>query len=206
MNTVEKYWWIIQHPKLNPLECNDEVSVSLDIEMQMVCPETKRIESLSFLNTKEEVWIEVISPYWNKGDMKWVESHDWELDGGGATFEEAIDDVYNKVKEQHGDVTQDEIEKHWNTMYEVDGFDDMFHSPKIHDKLFQPYPLYVQEKEIYKMEIDSELKEIEDLKTIFSTRSLSRTEEIQVLNLINEKYESIESNLISLLVNRNANF
>lgn len=62
------------------------------------------------MNTKPEWWVEVSVA--NKDfdpEASWpsfesfAHTHDWDLDCGGDTIEEAVDVMYNLVKEKYGD-------------------------------------------------------------------------------------------------------
>lgn len=114
MNTAEKYWWVYNHPKLNQF---DGWSPWIDVEPHMVCKETNRVEDDRSKNTTLQLWIEVM--YYVVDEMVVDQSeitknfipmrnnmtycHDWQLDCGGFTFEEAIDDLYELVLEHYGD-------------------------------------------------------------------------------------------------------
>lgn len=97
------YWWIYEHPELTK---NDGAGgIVIEITPHMVCPETKRIEKFSFLNTKMEFWVELMIPIMDEYEGKTFPSvmHDWELDCGGDTWHEAVENLYNNVLKKYGD-------------------------------------------------------------------------------------------------------
>lgn len=107
MNNVDKYYWIIDHPALTG---NFGSQPTIELTPHMVNPENNTIESNTLLNTKQQWWIEVNvgSKYFDPNATPYSEesfeySHDWELDCGGDTAEEAIDKLYELVLDKHGD-------------------------------------------------------------------------------------------------------
>ena len=69
----------------------------LDIEVVKVNPLSKSIDDDDTLNTETNVWLEC-GKY-----SKYIPYHDFELDCGGVTFEEAIIKLANLVKKYYGD-------------------------------------------------------------------------------------------------------
>lgn len=93
---------------------------SLTIDVVKVNPETKAIDDDEAKNTLTNVWLEC-GP-WESLDeecVKWEGfTHDYRLDTGGDTFEEAIVNLANLVLEHHGEnppaygqVSDEELEK-----------------------------------------------------------------------------------------------
>lgn len=112
--TADKYWFVRRHPHfLTP----DVEGAEFDIEIHNVCPETNRIEKYPPLNTKPQIWIELMTPYYMEDDKKWILGHDHKFDGGGFTMDEAIDDVYQRVLELLGDYTEEDYKKKWDEVY-----------------------------------------------------------------------------------------
>lgn len=80
----------------------------LDIDVQKVNPNTGRIDDKKSLNTETEVWLEC-GPWYYHDEKDYVEkpywapSHDWNLDCGGTTFENAIIRLANLVYKHYGD-------------------------------------------------------------------------------------------------------
>lgn len=103
MNNTDKYYWIIDHPKL----CSDYVAQAIiELSPQMVDPVTKEINLKdSSKNTEQNWWVEVSSanPTYNPEDpTDHYTSHDWRLDTGGITAEEAMDNLYKLVLKHYG--------------------------------------------------------------------------------------------------------
>lgn len=77
----------------------------LDIDVTKVNPKTCEIDTNSELNTKTEVWLEL---------GRWSEEsntayHDYDLDCGGDTFEEAVIKLANLVDEYYDEKTGEKI-------------------------------------------------------------------------------------------------
>lgn len=108
MNIADKYYWITNHPKYVPFG-HDAV---IEITPHMVCPETNRIEDLALLNTKLSFWVELMIPYEDAENNYHGLAHDWELDCGGDTWEEAVEELYKLVLEKYGDYGDAELEEH----------------------------------------------------------------------------------------------
>lgn len=73
----------------------------LDIEVVKINPETKEIDLLhDENNTKTEVWLE-FGPITDDDEFGVIPAHDYELDTGGDTFEEAIIKLANLVCEKY---------------------------------------------------------------------------------------------------------
>lgn len=84
----------------------------LDIEVVKVNPETCELEhkkELLYLNTKTEVWLEFGG--WNEENSSAY--HDYDLDCGGDTFEEAIIKLANLVNEYYDETTGEKIKKNY---------------------------------------------------------------------------------------------
>lgn len=108
MNIAEKYYWITQHPKYVPFAD----SAIIEITPHMVCPETNRIEDLQLLNTKLQFWVELLIPHFDEQFKQHCHAHDYELDCGGDTWEEAVENLYKLVLEKYGDYTEEDMDKH----------------------------------------------------------------------------------------------
>ncbi|AXC38800.1 UNVERIFIED_ORG: hypothetical protein [Escherichia phage CMSTMSU] len=52
-------------------------------------------------------------------DDEWVQAHDYELDCGGDTYDEAIDELYKNVLNTYGDYTQQEADDTFNKIHAV---------------------------------------------------------------------------------------
>lgn len=108
MNNVDKYYWIIDHPKLSNKKYGTQPTIELT--PHMVNPFNDTIEEDQSLNTKQQWWVEVnvANSYFDPkavfpDDKSFERSHDWELDCGGNTAEEAVDKLYELVVNKYGD-------------------------------------------------------------------------------------------------------
>lgn len=114
MTTADKYWWVHGHIAfLNP----EMVDCTIEITPHNVCPETERIERYEFLNTKTQYWIEIIVPYEDPESHEWGSLHDNDLDCGGWTYDEAIDNLYNLVLKKYGAYTEEEYDAKFEEMF-----------------------------------------------------------------------------------------
>ena len=159
MTTSEKYWWILGHPKFIN---KDMVPARIDIEPHDVCPMTNRIEDFKALNTKTQFWVEFLSPMYIEQDDEWVQAHDYQLDCGGDTYEEAIEKLYKNVLNTYGDYTQQEAD---NTLNKIDAF-------KSTPSIFNPTKTVWEERHSWSScVIDEETKEkiIDDIKNLKNT-------------------------------------
>lgn len=97
MNKLEEFYnaWIFltKHKMFHGLfECG------LYTAVVKVCPETNAVEDDSTKNTRVQIWLEH-GPY----DKEYQHTHDFELDCGGDTFEDAIIELARLVKEHYND-------------------------------------------------------------------------------------------------------
>lgn len=99
LTTSDKYWNILEHPALNFKYKGPEI----EIEPHTICKSSGKIESYQELNTTMQLWIEVRIPQQSDdNESDYIMVHDYELDCGGFTYEEAIDNLYNLVMERYG--------------------------------------------------------------------------------------------------------
>jgi hypothetical protein len=81
----------------------------VQIYLAYVNPAISEVDSIDALNTKPEVWIEagpyVPDEYQNSKD-KFLPCHDYNLDCGGDTLEDALCSLAAKVREHYGDYNQ----------------------------------------------------------------------------------------------------
>lgn len=114
MTTADKYWWIQGHVAfLNP----DMVECTIEITPHNVCPDTERVERYEFLNTKTQYWIELIVPYEDTESNEWVSSHEIDMDCGGWTYDEAIDNLYDLVLKKYGAYTEEEYDAKFDEIH-----------------------------------------------------------------------------------------
>lgn len=103
MNFVDKYYWIINHPKITS---RYKPQASIDLYPQMVNPTNNTVEKDISLNTKPEWWVELsmANPEYDPSNQDTLTTmHDWRLDCGGDTSEEAIEKLYDNVLGYYGD-------------------------------------------------------------------------------------------------------
>ena len=97
----EAYMFLYNHPMVICKERNF-FSQCLDIEVVKVNPETNEVDLYNQENnTKTEIWLE-FGPIIRDDDYGVMPAHDYELDTGGDTFEEAIVNLANLVWHHYG--------------------------------------------------------------------------------------------------------
>ena len=95
------YWFLAEHPANNQSDYGD-FEMNYDIHVAKVDPVTRTVEDNKERNTKVEVWIEW-GPWYEPPIKDMPEmingcrSHDYRVDTGGATFEEAIINLAHNV-------------------------------------------------------------------------------------------------------------
>ena len=92
-NAADAWWWVYQHTFADVHE--------IEIIPNLVDPVTRRIEEDPSRNTFVEWWIEVFFYEWD--DPKHDSCHDWDLDCGGDTAEEAIYNLAQLVYDKYGE-------------------------------------------------------------------------------------------------------
>lgn len=115
MTTTEQWYWVVNHPALNPVEgCEPRIEV---IPMD-VNPETNEWDDDHSKNTKSIIAFEVgvYQTYdaerhgpvnvW-KSDV--VMCHYYKLDCGGDTWPEAVQALYDTVQNEYGDYVEEEV-------------------------------------------------------------------------------------------------
>lgn len=98
MNHVQKYYWIIDHPKLTKYGGQ----AVIELTPHIVNPVNETIELDDNLNTACRWWVELSyegEDFQEDGCL----IHDWDCDTGGATAEEAIENLHTLVKNKFGD-------------------------------------------------------------------------------------------------------
>jgi hypothetical protein len=103
MNHVDKYYWVIDHPKLTI----GGGQAMIELTPHMVNPDNETIELVlnkQSLNTSSRWWVEVTVESENEcGSQGWEFYHDWDLDCGGNSAEEAITNLYQLVLNKYGE-------------------------------------------------------------------------------------------------------
>lgn len=200
MNSCEKYWWITEHPEFIN---KDLATVDIEITPHMVCKETNRIEDYEKLNTTLQLWIEVMVPYYNSDEDKWEHSHHTELDCGGFTWEEAIDNLYELVLKEYGDYTEEDCKEKRNSLFRIQQATITAKSRKLKttwslgkrspqrwgDRILSPEHI-----EIYKLDVQETLKTINALTNYRKTCSIEEYDEVDA-ELEKEKFILFECEL-----------
>lgn len=192
MNTYEKYWRIIEHPAF----INDAFErVTIEIEPHMICPSTNRIENYKPLNTKLQYWVELMVPYYEENSIskQWVVSHDWELDCGGFTYEEAIDELYDLVIKKYGDYTKEEAKQKNDEMFgRLSGGSSPFFAG-----IYEPSP--IQSEIIEESDIDSYESDLKGLKeSLNALTEYRKTANIDELVEIDERIDAFNHDILEL--------
>jgi hypothetical protein len=110
-NAHDAYWWVYTHPEMNL----NGSPPWIEITPHMVCPETMTVEDDESRNTLLEFWVEC-GPYVLSDEEAGAvvgslcSSHDWELDCGGLTWEEAVFNLAEGVFNKYGPSIDGEIE------------------------------------------------------------------------------------------------
>ncbi|MCI0560890.1 MAG: hypothetical protein MN733_20590 [Nitrososphaera sp.] len=117
MDFYTAYWWFYSHPAFS---CKGQCAgdegffIALEFCVQKVDPVTRRIEDDQSRNTHPEIWLEA-GPWLtakeagmddlckDEDSIYGFPSHDYNLDCGGDTFEEALIKMAGLVKENYGD-------------------------------------------------------------------------------------------------------
>ena len=97
----EAYMFLCNHPMVTYKERNF-FSKCLDIEVVKVNPKTNEIDLYNKENnTKTEIWLE-FGPILKDEDYEVIPAHDYELDTGADTFEDAVVNLANLVWYHYG--------------------------------------------------------------------------------------------------------
>ena len=102
MRTHDDYWFVYSHPELS----QDGMSPTIEITPHMVDPSTDTIRTDQSKNTKLQWWIEVVVHVDMDGYVDSI--HDVNLDCGGDTIDEAVQELKRLVIKQYGDYKEDE--------------------------------------------------------------------------------------------------
>lgn len=101
MDFYESYTYL-ENLDMVKYERMDYFQDCLDIHVTKVNPITMEQDSNSELNTKTQVWLEFGKTYYSKIYNCVLTTHDYDLDCGGDTFEEAIIKLAKLVKNKYG--------------------------------------------------------------------------------------------------------
>lgn len=116
LTTADKYWWIQGHVAFLNV---DMIECTIEITPHNVCPLTERIERYEFLNTKTQYWVELIAPWQDPDSKEWFSSHEVDLDCGGWSYDEAIDNLYQLVLKKYGPYTEEEYDDKFNELHKT---------------------------------------------------------------------------------------
>lgn len=101
--------WLYHHPSFFHLDIGNAPGFMSNLEVMTakVDPSTGRVEDDETRNTKVEIWLEA-GPYTKEPGFEGeVPNHDYRLDCGGDTYEQAIIKMANLVLEYYGDYKSD---------------------------------------------------------------------------------------------------
>ena len=94
MDTFDKYWWVFNHPVFN----KTALSPQIELQPHRVDPKTRSIREDDSKNTQMEWWVEVF--FYSEDN---ISMHDYYLDCGGDTIDQAINNLYDLVKTTYGE-------------------------------------------------------------------------------------------------------
>lgn len=75
----------------------------LYIMVVKVNPNGEYIDNDPSLNVKTKVWLEYGPAHYCEHSNRWTSSHDYALDSGGDTFEQAVIEMANLIIKNYGD-------------------------------------------------------------------------------------------------------
>ncbi len=96
MDFYDSFHFLLKHPIFN-----NRFMEGLDLFVVKINPKTKHMDNDSTKNIKTEIWFEA-GPYLYDESLGCKWSHDFDLDCGGYTFEEAIIKLAELVKKKYG--------------------------------------------------------------------------------------------------------
>lgn len=112
----DAYWFLYNHPRAitehpeHPItdsirmEFGGNFIYNLDIFYTKVDPDTNRVEDDTSRNTKIACWLETGPAQYEDFAQKYINNvHDYHLDTGGDTFDEALIKLAKNVLEVYGD-------------------------------------------------------------------------------------------------------
>lgn len=100
MNTAEMHNWVVSHPKFNKV--GEAGGITVELTPMMVDPEDDHVKINQTRNTKLVWWVETLIYQWDGSIGEYISVHDWDLDCGGDTAEEAVSALYELVKGKYG--------------------------------------------------------------------------------------------------------
>lgn len=182
MNICDKYYWITNHPAYVPFG-RDAI---IEITPHMVCPETNRVERIKSVNTKLQFWVELMVPNYDEQSEMENHAHEWKLDCGGDSWEEAVEALYQGVLAAYGDYTEADLDKHREEAmkgFNLDAFMASVKTIPVGDADYEyAEPVMYTMEEIVELrnEIDTMKKYEEVLREKGSDKSISMTEYYEI--------------------------
>lgn len=181
MTAADKYWWIYNHASFVN---KDLVYPKIEIEPHNVCPDTNRIEDHEYLNTKVQYWVELMTPEFDEDSQNWILSHDYQLDCGGDTFEEAIDALYNKVLERYGTYKQEDADALFDSLFKKSSHPNpayqQFSNP--HERLYSAKFLLLNYDDKFSLidSIDTRKNTIKSLQKYIASCTIEQSEKAKI--------------------------
>ena len=173
MNIAEKYYWVMNHPKLSQNMCD----AMIEITPHMVCPETDRVEKYHILNTKLQFWVEIGEPFDDEESNSVQYSHDYELDCGGDTWEAAVEAMYLTVLAKHGDYTEeDERIKRNQYLVKMGINPSNFHSFSLDELKAKMKSDYKNRRMLTPEELEDRRESLDELKKVKEVMQLRMTD------------------------------
>lgn len=118
-NVYEAYGYVAHHPMFWSFWLQKEVHErylvddqgwgAVCVDPHMICPLTGRVEKDPTRNTELQWWYE-FGPHLFR---ERCHGHDWQLDGGGPTYESCILEVANKVHDYYGNDRRQVVRGTW---------------------------------------------------------------------------------------------
>lgn len=109
----EAFWFLHNHPKAVDRPVEGEATIldsafidNLDVMYVKVDPDKREITNTE-RDTQTEIWLETGPMEWNETLQNYLATHDPRLDCSGSTFDEALVNLANLVKEHYGEYTQE---------------------------------------------------------------------------------------------------
>ncbi len=122
---IRKEWELKNHHHF--LFAYAEECIMVLVDPHLICKETNRIEDDPAMNDTLQYWVEILVPFeinwadpssevsYKKG-RKYAMAHDWELDCGGLTYEEAILKAHELIIKKYGPTSEAMYDKEMNRL------------------------------------------------------------------------------------------
>lgn len=103
--------WLMDHPSFMDDKGFTLFPQCLDWQFVMVNPLNQTIETDESLNTKVRCWLECGATWYDPDLEEWRPTHDYKLDTGADTFEEALANLAKLVYKNYGSYNPEKLEK-----------------------------------------------------------------------------------------------